>query len=472
MKNKIYTFDEALNLNEKLYHSLYRSHVNPGLYSIYKILGFSKMDIKSAYGLEIILKNGKTILDFTSGIGVLGLGHNHERIIEVEKKCHNLNIIDIQKFGINKLQAVLAYNLSKLLPDPLDTSFFTVSGAEAVEAGIKLITRAQPKYKKYFISFDEDYHGKTHGALSFTNSEKFSRGFHVGINRANVIILEPGNIDSLIKVVNEHSIDKNKNDIAGLIIEPIQGQTLGILPKNYLKEVVSFCKKNNILVLIDEIKVGMGRTGKLFTFSHENVIPDIVTISKALGGGKRAIGAMVTSAKLSKLAYGKRKDSALHSTTFSGLGTSCAVAIEALNIISENFFLDDVQAKGDYLLQELQKLKTKYPKVIDEVKGKGLYLGVIFNFIPYENKIRRLNIPFINDMQVVLMGSIVRALYRDYNILTHFTPPRPSMLVVMPPLVVTKEQINQFVDALDDLIGKGLFKLFSKFLIGNVKEIL
>ena len=106
------------------------------------------MDIESCKGLSIKLKNGTKILDFTSGIGVLALGHNHPKILEAEALCHQLELIDVQKFGINRLQSVLAFNISTMMPDPLDTSFFTVSGAEAVEAGIKLITRIQPKFKK------------------------------------------------------------------------------------------------------------------------------------------------------------------------------------------------------------------------------------------------------------------------------------------------------------------------------------
>tara|TARA_B100001250_G_scaffold374783_1_gene361851 strand:+ start:11998 stop:13413 length:1416 start_codon:yes stop_codon:yes gene_type:complete len=471
MNNKIYSLDEALNLDEKTYHKLYRKHINSGLYSIYKILGFSQMDIENAKGLEIKLKNGKTILDFTSGIGVLGLGHNHKKIIKAEKKCQELKIIDVQKFGINKMQAALAYNLSKLLPDPLDTSFFSVSGAEAVEAGIKLITRAQPKNKKYFISFNEDYHGKTHGALAFTNSENFSKGFHIGINKENVIIVEPGDIESLKSVIKKHTT-KNFNNIAGLIIEPIQGQSLGLLPKGYLKKTVELCNNNDILVLIDEIKVGMGRTGKLFSFLDENVVPDVVTISKALGGGKRAIGVMVTNSKLSKLAYGKKKDSALHSTTFSGLGTSCAVAIETLNIISNPDFLKNVEEKGNYLNLKLTEIKNKYPEIIKSIIGKGLYIGINFNFIPYENKMNKLKIPFLKDIKVALMGSIVRSLYRDYNILTHFTPPEPSMLVLMPPLIISNQEIDKFIYSLDNLLAKGLINLFSKFLINNTKELL
>ena len=467
MKKKFISLSRALELNEKEYNRLFYKHVNPGLYSIYKILGFGEMDIESCEGLEIRLKNKKSILDFTSGLGVLALGHNHPKILEAELLCHQLKLIDVQKFGINKLQAVLAYNISTIMPDPLDTSFFTVSGAEAIEAGIKLITRVQPSNKTKFITFHEDYHGKTHGALSFTRSESFASGFHVGIPEENVITIKPGNISEL-----KEAIRMNNNSIAAMIIEPIQGQVLGIPPKGYLEEAINLCKANGILTLIDEIKVGLGRTGKLFSFFGNNIVPDIVTISKALGGGKRAIGAMVTSSKLSRKAYGRKKDSAIHSTTFGGLGESCAVAIEALNIISDKQFLEKVTDKGDYFFHELNKLKKKYPKMINNIIGEGLYLGVEFNFVPFENNIKNISIPFINDFKVILMGSIVRNLYREYGILSHFTPPRPDMLIIMPPLIIKKVEIDLFIDALDKTLKFGLVKLFGKFLLNNAKDIM
>ena len=466
MKNKYIPLSQALELNEKEYNRLFYKHINPGLYSIYKILGFGEMDIESCEGMKIRLKNKKTILDFTSGIGVLALGHNHPKILEAESLCHKLKLIDVQKFGVNKLQAVLAYNISTIMPDPLDTSFFTVSGAEAVEAGIKLITRVQPKNKTKFITFHEDYHGKTHGALSFTRSENFASGFHVGIPEKNVITIKPGKISEL-----KEAIKTNKNSIAAMIIEPIQGQVLGIHPKGYLEEAINLCKANGILTLIDEIKVGLGRTGKLFSFFENNIVPDIVTISKALGGGKRAIGAMVTSSKLSRKAYGRKKDSAIHSTTFGGLGESCAVAIEALKIISDKKFLEEVIDKGEYFLHELNKLKKKHPKIINNISGEGLYLGVEFNFVPFEKNIKKMSIPFINDYKVVLMGSIVRFLYREYGILTHFTPPRPAMLIIMPPLIIKKGEIDIFIESLDHTLKLGLVKLFGKFLLNNAKEI-
>ena len=472
MTKKTISLKDSLEISEKNCNVFFKRHINPGLLSIYRILGFANMPIESAKGLKLFLKDGRTILDFTSGIGVLALGHNHPKIVEAEKFCHEKNIIDVQKFGVNRLQAILAYNISQVMPEPLDTSFFSVSGAEAIEAGIKLITRIQPSYKEYFISFREDYHGKTHGALSFSNTENFSTGFHTSIPKKNVILVEHGNISNLEKTILNHKLTEGRNSIAALIIEPIQGQTLEVPPRGYLNDVLELCKKNDILMLVDEIKVGMGRTGNLFSFFDENIVPDIVTISKALGGGKRAIGVMVTSAELSKKAYGKRKDSALHSTTFGGLGETCAVAIETLDIISSKIFLDDVKEKSVYFFDKLNALQKKYPEKITNIIGKGLFIGVEFDFSGYEKFLTKLRIPFINDMRIALMGSIVRCLYEKYGLLLHFTPPRPNVLVIMPPLIITKKEIDYFTTCFDNLLEKDLFNLLTKFVTANVKDLI
>jgi len=113
----------------------------------------------------------------------------------------------------------------------------------------------------------------------------------------------------------------------------------------------------------------------------------------------------------------------------------------------------------------------KYPKIIKEIVGKGLYIGIIFDFIHYEKHLKKLKIPFITDMKIVLMGSIIRCLYREYGLLTHFTPPRPDILVIMPPLIIKESQIDYFVDSIDKILKIGLFRLFKKFLIGNIKDL-
>ena len=338
---KILSFDESLDLSHLQTINYYKNYVNKGLANAFRILGFNILDIKSAKGCTLELSNGDKILDFTSGIGVLALGHNHERIIDVERKFQDLQLVDTQKFGPNKLQAALAYNLSQILPEDLEVTFFAVSGAESVEAAIKLSTMAKGKDGKYFISAKEAYHGKTLGALSITDTENFSEGFILGLPKENTIKISFNNIEVYEEIIKKLSKEK----IIAIIVEPIQGQTIECASEEYLKKICEISKNNNITVIFDEIKCGLGRTGNIFSFQDYDCVPDIVTTSKALGGGKNAISAMVARKKLFNRAYGSINKSTIHTTTFFGLGESCAAAIETLNIISDENFLLTIKKK-------------------------------------------------------------------------------------------------------------------------------
>ncbi len=464
---KILSFDESLNLTHKQTINYYRSHVNKGLATAFRILGLNILDIKSAKGCTLELSNGTKILDFTSGIGVLALGHNHKKIIDVERKFQDLNIIDTQKFGPNKLQAALAYNLSQLLPEDLEISFFAVSGAESVEAAIKLSTMAKRGDAKYFISATGGYHGKTLGALSVTDSENFSEGFHLGIPEENTIKIEYNNIQAYEEVI----IKLSKEKIIAIIIEPIQGQIVEVAKKNYLKEICEISRKNNIAVIFDEIKCGLGRSGNLFSFLDHDCVPDIVTTSKALGGGKNAISAMIASKRLFNKAYGSINKSTIHTTTFFGLGEACATAIETLNIVSDESFLQTVKTKSEKTFKELNKLKSKYPKYIKSIKGKGLFIGIEFDFDNIISNIafKKIRIPFIKNIKTVLMGAIIREYLHEHKILLHFTNAQPETLVFLPPLIISDEEINIFIESTKKVLEKGLLNLFAKFIIGNIK---
>ncbi|MBD1922273.1 aspartate aminotransferase family protein [Microcoleus sp. FACHB-831] len=470
---ELLTLNEAISLDVKRANQLYKKHFNPGLLEVYKLLGMSEMDIESAEGVEIHLKDGRTILDFSSSIGVLGLGHNHPRIIAAEELCHKKKLIDAIKVAPHKLQAAFAYNLSQLLPDPLQMCFFSVSGAEAVEAGLKICERAQGPKKTKFITASGSFHGKTHGALSLTTSGGFQRGFLMGIPKENIVEVPYGDVQALAAAISENQTGEGENSIIAIILEPIQGQGLHSAPPGYLKEVVALCRENNILSIFDEVKVSMGRTGTFCAFQIENVVPDVVTISKSLGGGKRAVGAMITTEAIFNKAYAGRKDSSLHTTTFGGLGESCAVGIEALNVLQEENLIEGAREKGEYLKNKLLKLQEKHKGKIVEIMGRGLLQGIRFAFNKsfFSQVIDTSKFSIFNTLDAIMMASIIRELYQRYNIITHFSASDPDVLHVMPPLVVEYRQLDEFVDAIDDILERGLVKIVAEFVKGNVMDM-
>lgn len=467
------SLQESLDLDRSTANKLFKTHLNKYLLQIWQILGYSDMDIVSAKGCEIHLRDGRTLTDFSAGIGILGLGHNHPRIIEAERLCHDRNIIDMIKLAPHKLQGALAYNIAQYLPEELDTSFFSVSGSEAVEAAMKLCERAQtPKGKTKFICMEGAFHGKTHGSLSVTTAHTFQDGFLMGVPQENIVAVPYGDIDALENAIQAES-QGSKNSIIAVIVEPIRGEACEVPPPGYLTAVARLCKSNDILSFFDEVKTGMGRTGKFCAFQHENVVPDVTTLAKTLGGGKREIGAMVTSRKLWERAYGSKANCTLHTSGFGGMGESCAVAIETLNVLQDDGLIENATEMGAYMRKRLLELQEKYPNKIHDVRGMGLFQGIRLNF--GKDTVSKLvdvsSNPLFGSYETVLLGGITRELFEHHNILAHFQPGARDILHFIPPLVIEKEQIDRLIDALDQIFDRGLADSTVKFVAKNIRQV-
>jgi acetylornithine/succinyldiaminopimelate/putrescine aminotransferase len=470
---QLLSLDESLDLDVATANKYYAAHLNKYLLQVFRILGLDELDIKGGQGIEIWLKDGRTLLDFSAGIGVVGLGHNHPRIIEAERKCHERKLIDCIRVAPNKIQAALAYNIAQCLPDPLNVCFLAVSGSEAVEAAMKLCERIQlPKQKSKFICAQGAFHGKTHGALSVTTAGGFQRGFLLGVPKENVINVPFGDAEAVQAAIKAESFG-NINRVIALIVEPIRGEAAQVPPDGYLTKIHRMCRENDILTIFDEVKVGMGRTGKFCAFQHEDVIPDVVTLAKTLGGGKRAVGAMVTSQELFDKAYGSKQDSTLHTSGFGGLGESCAVAIETLNVLHDEDLIGRAGTLGAYFGDKLLALQAKYPKTVLEVRGKGLFRALRLNF--HQEAVSKLidisTNPWFKTYQTVLVAALTRELYTKYGILAHFQPGARDIIHFMPPFVVEEHHIDTLIKALDEIFSRGLDTTIVQFVIGNLKQM-
>ncbi|WP_061932681.1 aspartate aminotransferase family protein [Aureimonas sp. AU22] len=471
----ILSLEASLALSADEANGLFAQHLNRHMLQLFDILGLKDLDIRGAQGTEIWLNDGRTLLDFSGGLGVLGLGHNHPRIIAAERRCHELKVIDCIKLAPHKLQGALAYNIAQFLPDPLQVSFLAVSGAEANEAAMKLAERVQtPKGKKKFLCMRGAFHGKTHGALSLTTATDVQTGFLLGVPKENVIYATYGDLGSLRAAIKEATDERGRNDIIGAIVETVHGTTCELLPPGYLREFVQLCRQNEILSIFDEIKVGMGRSGRFCAFQHEEgAIPDIVTMAKTLGGGKREVAAMVTSQALFDRAYGNKKDCTLHSSSFSGLGESCAVAIETLNILQDERLIERAEAMGAYLSDRLHALRDKHPSCILEVRGRGLFQALRLNF--RQDMASKLvdvsSNPLFRTYQTVLIGSLTRELLERHELLVHFQPGARDLLHFMPPFTVKEEEIDKLVSALDDVLTRGIADATVNFVGKNIRRV-
>jgi len=314
------------------------------------------LEIVSAEGLYLTDKDGKRYLDLIAGIGVSNVGHRHPKVTaaihaQVDKYMHLMVYGEYVQYP----QVELAERLANLLPAPLDNVYLTNSGTEAVEGALKLAKRYTGRSK--LVTFKDTYHGSTHGALSVMGNETFKNAFRPLL--PDVEILTYNEPTELFKIDTR---------TAAVIVEGVQGEAGYRCPDtSWFQALRARCTEVGALLIVDEIQSGMGRTGKMFSFEHYNIIPDIVTLAKGLGGGL-PIGAFVASAEV----MGSFKNNPIlgNITTFGGNPVCAAAAVAVIDVLLEEQLCEAVAAKSALFLSLLQ-----HP-LINHINGKGLMLAV------------------------------------------------------------------------------------------------
>lgn len=355
--------------------------------------------------------NGKEYIDCMGAYGVCIVGHCHPRVVDAIKR-QSEKLISCHGSLYNDARSELLQRIAKISPKGLDRAFLSNSGTEAVEAAIKLARKCTGKQE--IIAFMGAFHGKTLGALSATWDKKYRGPYEP---------LVPG-----FKHVPYGDCGKVREAItdktAAVLVEPIQGEGgIKVPPENFLRELRELCNEEKVLLICDEVQTGFGRTGKLFAFEHHGVIPDVVCLAKAIGGGV-PIG--ITVARDDVMSAFKIGD---HSSTFGGNPLICAAACAAIDVVVEERLPDRAVALGKYFKEKLEALRGKY-KIVREVRGLGLMIGMEFRF----------------DVLNIILNSMKRGvLVLDAG---------RNILRFLPPLVITQEQIDQVVNVLDAVIGE------------------
>jgi acetylornithine/N-succinyldiaminopimelate aminotransferase len=314
-------------------------------------------EVSRGEGIYLYDKDGNAYIDCISGIAVSSMGHSHPRIISAIKKQLDLHL-HTMVYGehIQVPQVALAERLAQLLPDRLDTTFFTSSGAEAVEGALKLAKKFTSRYE--IIACRHAYHGSTAGAESLRSDLDFT---------AAAKPLVPG-----IKHIDFNScedIGLISMDTAAVIIEPIQGEAGAIVPITaYLQAIRNRCNETGTLLIFDEIQTGMGRTGSMWAFEHEGVVPDILLLAKAFGGGL-PLGVFISSQKIMRVL--SHNPILGHLTTFGGHPLSCAAGLEAINILIEDKLPEKAAAFEKIIRTNLEN----HPALL-EIRGRGLMLAL------------------------------------------------------------------------------------------------
>ncbi|RLC17974.1 MAG: aspartate aminotransferase family protein [Deltaproteobacteria bacterium] len=362
-------------------------------------------------------EDGKKYTDFLAGIAVCGLGHCHPKITQAINKQAS-TLVHVSNLFYTMPQADLA---SKLCEKSFaDRVFFANSGAEANEAAIKLARRyfqkKGDKIRFKIITMEQSFHGRTMATLSATGQKKIKEGFYPLLEGFSYVPFN--DIEALKNEIDE--------TVCGIMLEPVQGEG-GIIPADpqFLKAVRELCNDKGILLIFDEIQCGMGRCGKLFAHELYGVTPDIMTLAKALGNGL-PIGAMLaTQDAAAGFDYGS------HATTFGGTPLATAAALEVVNIISQETFLEQVREKGRYFKDKLVKLKEKHSRVTD-VRGEGLLLGM--------------EIELEKDKDAAFfVGKLMKKGFIINGI-------QDKILRFAPPLIIEEKDIDRLISALDSLL--------------------
>lgn len=472
MRDRLIKLEEIDSISIHTVKEYYLNHVNTGIPKILSMLCFDKLEVAYAEGIYIYTKDGQKIHDFTGGFSVLNLGHNHPRILKARQAFNEKKSMEIWKTFLSPYLAVLSKNLAAISPGDLNYAFFCNSGAEANEGALKLAEKYQSAEKKKIIYTDISFHGKTHATMSVSGSETSRKHFKLLDDCVSIPYGDDDAFEHLIKSCSKGR--SGGNDIIAIIVEAIHGEGVIIPPKGYLKRIRKLCDEHNILMIIDEIFCGLGRTGKMFSFEYEEIIPDIFTIAKSLGGGKASIGAYITKDHIYKAAYGSLKDSMIHTTTFNGLGEECYTAIEAVNILVEEGLVENSAKMGDYFLSRLNTLKHKHHDIIKDARGTGLLLCVELRQPASEivNSLGDIS-SFANQfMDGFLSGIVLSLLMHKHNILVFPGPNDKSSLMIIPPLIVEKEHVDYFIDSLDDLLSMGILNMVKAYSRLKIKHMI
>jgi predicted acetylornithine/succinylornithine family transaminase len=373
--------------------------------------------IRKGRGIKVWDRSNREYYDFLGGIAVNCLGHCHPRVvIALQKQAQRL--LHVSNLYHTEPQIKLAKRLVEL--SCADRVFFCNSGAEAVEGAIKLAR----KYAREHVSPERfeiitaygSFHGRTLAALTATGQEKLQKGFEPLVPGFRHVTFD--DIESLKEAIN--------NNTCAVMLEPVQGEGgIRVPSENYLKEVREICDSHRLLLILDEVQTGMGRTGKVFAYEHFGIEPDIFTLAKGLGGGV-PIGAVLAKERIAA-AFGHGS----HASTFGGNPLACTAALSTIEtLLEDGFVMENCRRMGDYFRQRLERLKSEFPSLIVEVRGLGLMLGV---------EMTKACSPIVEECM-------------NRGVLINCTS--GNVLRFTPPLIVKKQDIDHLIDILEDVLEK------------------
>jgi len=392
------------------------NHLNP--YFANKLCGSEGAVEFRDGGVYTYDTHGKRYLDCLGGYGIFNVGHRHPKVIAAVKAQLDQVCLHSQDL-LNPWAGHLASQLAAIAPGDIQYAFFCNSGTEAVEGALKLARLYTGKSE--IISTKNAYHGVSMGALSATGRDCFRKPFEPLLNGFTHVPF--GDIKALEKAITKNT--------AAVILEPIQGEGgINVPSEGYLRKVRQLTKKKGVLLILDEVQTGLGRTGRMFACDHEGVVPDIICLAKALGGGVMPIGAFMASAKVWKVL---EPNPSIHNSTFGGNPLACTAASATIEVLMEENLPARSAVMGNYFITSLKELMAKYPQYISEVRGRGLLIGLEFKTIEVRTGVQH---------ELFHRGVLVAG-----------TMNANRTVRIEPPLTITRPQIDLMIRTLEGILS-------------------
>lgn len=365
---------------------------------------------------------GDEYIDCLGGYGVFLLGHRNPKVVQAVEAQIKRYALHSQEM-VDPLRGYLSKLLAYITPGDLQHSYLVNCGTEANEMALKLARLATGK--RCFISMEKGFHGKTMGSLSASGKSTFREPYYPLVPGFQHVPF--GDADAVEQAIR--MLLATGETVAGVIVEPIQGEGgVNIPPDDYFPRLREICDRYECLLIVDEVQTGMGRTGTLFGVDHWNVVPDIMTLGKALGGGVMPIAAMVAKKKW----WSKMEENPflLGSSTFGGNPLCCAGAVAGIQTILEEDIPKQAKEKGEYLLAPLKEMQTRYPNVLADVRGIGLLIGLEFT----NNTLGYSLAKHLFSKKILVSGTINNA----------------TVIRLEPPAVVSYEQLDHVLACMEE----------------------
>jgi len=435
-----YSLIERMEKRQGQQYALHRQYLNTSLARAQAIIGFDKLYTRGE-GAYLWDAEGNRYLDLLAGYSVFNLGRAHPVVRQVMQEVLALETPNLVKMDCPLLAGLLAEELVKRMPPGLDTVFFANSGADAVDTALKFARAATKRPRTLFL--DHAFHGLTLGTLPLNGGDEFRQGFDP---------LMPGFAAVEMNDLEGLECELRRGDVAAFVVEPIQGKGVYVPADGYLPAAQRLCRRHGTVFICDEVQVGMGRTGRFLCSEHWALEPDIVTLSKSLGGGYMPVSATITRRSIHDKMFSRLDRCQVHSTTFGQNDLAMAAGLATLHVIEEEGLVERAAAMGQKLMAGLAALQPCHDMIAD-VRGKGLMVGIEFR-PPRQVALRAAWTATEAAQKGLFAQLVVMALMRYHHILTQVGGPGVNIIKLLPPLTIGDEEVEAIVSAFDAVMAE------------------